>query len=84
MQQLSDFEKTVCKAVNDLKEQPGYGVTLRNYVSHLLGKEISYGVLYKALENLEERGMIEHYDTMHSPATGNIPRRYYIPVDNEG
>jgi PadR family transcriptional regulator len=83
MLKLSDFEKTVYQAVCDLKDQPGYGVTLRQYVNRLLGKEIGYGILYKALENLESCGMVEYYDADPTPERGNRPRRYYIPVSDE-
>ena len=82
MKELTKIEEILLVAIWHLKEE-AYGVKIRQYVSNLVGKELSYGHLYSTLHQLSTKNYITKF-------LGNttIPRfgrpRIYYSISSEG
>lgn len=57
MKEPSKIEEILLVAIWRLEEQ-AYGVKIRQHVSHVLGKDFSYGHLYSALHQLTAKKLI--------------------------
>lgn len=76
MKELSVLEQVILSAVVKLGDN-AYGVSVRKFVKKLLGKNINYGTLYNALEQLLRKGYVRKTQGETSPDRVGRPRIYY-------
>jgi len=76
MKELTVLEQIILSAVWNLK-QNAYGVSVRQRVKKLLGKNINYGTLYNALEQLLNKGYVAKKKGEAGTDRIGRPRIYY-------
>src|SRR5690348_6204370 len=69
------FQAHILAAIYHLREAEPYGVPIRMAVEESLRRPVSYGALYAAIGQLEERGWIRHTDGAPLPERGERARR---------
>lgn len=55
-----------------------YGMTLRRWVHHEIGRNVAIGEIYLACEQLEQEGLIAHMDEPGGPERGNRKKRVWM------
>jgi len=76
MKELTKIEEILLVAIWHLKEK-AYGVKIRQYVSKIVGKELTYGHLYSALNQLvTKKYILKSVGQMSAKRLGR-PRIYY-------
>lgn len=79
---LGSFEQLVLLAI--LRVGAGaYGVTVQEEIERVTGREVAPGALYRALDRLEERGLVES-GTGQPTADRGGRRRRTLTVTREG
>ncbi len=76
MKELTVLEQIILSAVWNLKPN-AYGVSVRQRVKKLLGKNINYGTLYNALEQLLNKGYVAKKKGESGPERIGRPRIFY-------
>jgi len=76
MRELTLLEQIVLSAVWSLGDE-AYGVAVRRKLKKLLGKNINYGTLYNALEQLLRKGYIIKAPGESAPERVGRPRIFY-------
>lgn len=76
MKELTVLEQIILSAILNLKEN-AYGVSVRKRVKKLMGKNINYGTLYNALEQLLSKGYVTKIQGDSSPERIGRPRIFY-------
>ena len=76
MKNLTVLEQVVLSAIWSLKEN-AYGVSVRQRAKKILGKNINYGTLYNALEQLLVKGYVTKRAGDNDTARIGRPRIYY-------
>ena len=72
---LGEFEQMVLLAVLQLKAEAS-AVGILEELDERAGRAVSRGALYKTLERLEQKGLLE-WTTEGSPQRGGPPRRLF-------
>jgi DNA-binding PadR family transcriptional regulator len=73
---LGDFEQLLLLAVLRLGDQ-AHGGAVRKEIEQRIGRVISPGAAYTALDRLEERGFVSSWIGDTAPARGGRRRKYY-------
>jgi DNA-binding PadR family transcriptional regulator len=76
MKELTVLEQIILSSILNLGDS-AYGVSMRQKVKKLLGKNINYGTLYNALEQLLRKGYVTKVKGESSPDRIGRPRIYY-------
>jgi DNA-binding PadR family transcriptional regulator len=79
MRELTLLEQIVLSAVWSLGDG-AYGVAVRKKLKTLVGKNINYGTLYNALEQLQRKGYITKTEGESAPERVGRPRIFYRPT----
>ena len=74
---IGEFEQLVLLSLLRLADK-GYALPLRAQLSRIANRDISRGALYRTLDRLEEKKMVEwHLEDTDIPARGGKPRRRF-------
>lgn len=73
---LGKLQLAVLVAVATLGEE-AYGLGVRREVSEVRGRDYSVGAIYTTLSRLEEKGLLESWETEPRPERGGRSRRQY-------
>lgn len=76
MKELTLLEQMIMAAIVALKEN-AYGVSIRKRLVKLTGKQVMYGTLYNALDQLLRKGYVTKTKGTTSSVRGGRPRIYY-------
>lgn len=76
MKELTKIEEILLVAIWYLKES-AYGVKIRQHVSKIVGKELTYGHLYSALNQLVTKKYLLKSEGQASAKRRGRPRIYY-------
>lgn len=76
MKDLTKIEEILLVAIWHLKEN-AYGVRIRQHVSVVIGKELTYGHLYSALNQLTAKEYVEKFEGKSGARRLGRPRVYY-------
>ena len=76
MKDLTKIEEILLVAIWHLKEN-AYGVRIRQHVSSVIGKELTYGHLYSALNQLAAKDYVEKTEGRSAAQRLGRPRVYY-------
>lgn len=82
MRELTKIEEILLVAIWHLKEK-AYGVKIRQHVSTIIGKELTYGHLYSALNQLVTKKYLTRSKGKTSIQRMGRPRIYYS-ITSEG
>lgn len=74
--ELGRLQLTVLMAVATLGDD-AYGLGVRREVSEVRGRDYSVGAIYTTLSRLEEKGLLESWETEPRPERGGRSRRQY-------
>lgn len=66
-----------------LLQPNAYGVPIRRVCEAATGKPVSIGLLYTALERLEQAGRLRSFEGEATPERGGRRKRYYQVVEGE-
>ena len=73
---LGDFEQLLLFALLRLRDD-AHGGAIRNEIERRIGRVISPGATYTALDRLEERGFVTSWIGDTTPARGGRRRKHY-------
>jgi PadR family transcriptional regulator PadR len=76
MKELTVLEQIICSVIWSLKDQ-AYGVSIRQKVRNMAGKNLNYGTLYNNLEQLLRKGYVTKTQEESAPARIGRPRIFY-------
>ena len=76
MRELTVLEQIILSSIMSLEDQ-AYGVSVRQRVKKLLRKNINYGTLYNALEQLLKKGYVIKTQGESIPERIGRPRIFY-------
>jgi DNA-binding PadR family transcriptional regulator len=74
---IGELEQLVLLSLLHLDDE-GYVLALRDRLSALAGRRISRGALYRTLERLEAKGLVEWQLEEHVPGRGGHVRRRFL------
>jgi PadR family transcriptional regulator len=57
-----------------------YGVTVRDDIVSITGREVSMAAVYAALDRLERRGLVTAWQSEPRPERGGRTRRHFVPT----
>jgi DNA-binding PadR family transcriptional regulator len=77
-----EFEQMVLLAILQLEDE-GFALAILRELDRRAGRRVSRGALYKTLERLEEKGLVEWEVEDATPDRGGHPRRRFS-VTHEG
>lgn len=75
MKDLTVLEQIILSAIWSLKDE-AYGVSVRQRANKLMGRNINYGTLYNALEQLMGKGYVKKREGTNHPDRVGRPRIY--------
>jgi DNA-binding PadR family transcriptional regulator len=73
---LGEFEQMVLLAILRLRDE-AYVVSVLEELDARAGREVSRGTLYKTLERMEAKGLVEWEADEGPPERGGHPRRWF-------
>lgn len=73
---LGEFEQGVLLAILRLRSE-AYGVPIRHDLSERLGRAVSVGAIYTALERLEAKGFVSSWTGGATAERGGRAKRFY-------
>jgi DNA-binding PadR family transcriptional regulator len=73
---LGEFEQVVLMALLHLGDQ-GYGLTIRRDIQRRVGRTVSLGALYSALNRMELKGYVSSRLGDPTPQRGGKSKRYF-------
>ena len=73
---LGEFEQAVLLAILRLGSS-AYGVPIRHDLSERLGRPVSVGAIYSALERLERKGFVSSWTGGATAERGGRAKRFY-------
>lgn len=76
MKEITFLEQIILSVILALKDG-AYGVSVRQQVQKAIGKNINYGTLYNALEQLLKKGYVRKTQGDPTPDRIGRPRIYY-------
>ena len=74
---LGEFEHMVLLAILRLERQ-AYAVSILKELDHRAGRTVSRGTIYKTLDRLETKGLVQWSAEDGPPARGGHPRRRFV------
>ena len=74
---LGEFEQAVLLAILRLGLSGAYGVPIRRDLSERLGRHVSVGAVYTALERLERKGFVSSWTGGATAERGGRTKRFY-------
>lgn len=74
---LGEFEQMVLLAIMRLEDE-AYAVSVLTELDQRVGRKVSRGTLYKTLERLERKGLLEWEAEEGPPERGGHPRRRFL------
>ena len=74
---LGEFEQAVLLAILRLGLSGAYGVPIRRDLSERLGRHVSVGAVYTALERLERKGFVSSWTGGATAERGGRAKRFY-------
>ena len=74
---LGEFEQAVLLAVLRLGLNGAYGVPIRRDLSERLGRAVSVGAVYTALDRLERKGFVSSWTGGATAERGGRAKRFY-------
>ena len=74
---LGEFEQLVLLAILRL-ENEAYALPLRSSLSKVARRPVGRGALYRTLDRLAEKGLLEWHIEEEAPRRGGLPRRRFI------
>lgn len=83
MKELTVLEQIILASIFNL-EDDAYGVAIRKRVKAITGKNLMYGTLYNALDQLRKKGFIRKTKQNHSGASRETRGRVYYTVTPYG
>lgn len=82
MRELTKVEETILIAIWQLGDA-AYGVTIKDRIYDLTGREYLYNTLYTSLEQMVRKGLISKYFGDPTPVRGG-KRKIFFTVTDEG
>ena len=76
MVELTKNEEILLVSILHLKEN-AYGVYIRRHIKESTGKQLNYGTLYRMLEQLVRKGLLERIEGEPLPEKGGRRKNYY-------
>jgi DNA-binding PadR family transcriptional regulator len=76
LKRLGDFEQLLLFALLRLADD-AYGRTIRAEILERMGRDVSPGAIYTALDRMEVQGLVSSYLAEGTPARGGRRRRHY-------
>lgn len=76
---LSRLDVLALLALSRLGEQ-AYGVTVREDIAAVTGRDVSMAAVYAALDRLERRGLVRAWHSEPRPERGGRARRHFAPT----
>lgn len=76
MKILSRSEEMILLAVWRLQAE-AYGVSIREHLKEITGKDISIGGIYVPLDRLVRQGLLNSFQGEPTPERGGMSKRYY-------
>jgi DNA-binding PadR family transcriptional regulator len=73
---LGEFEQAVLLSIIRLRSN-AYGVPIRQELTERIGREVSFGAVYTALERLEAKGFVSSRMGDPTPERGGRAKRFY-------
>jgi DNA-binding PadR family transcriptional regulator len=73
---LGEFEQVVLMALLHLGEK-GYGLTIRREIQRRVGRRVSLGALYSALNRMESKGYVSSWLGDPTPQRGGKAKRFF-------
>lgn len=73
---LGEFEQMVLLAILRLEDQ-AYAVSILHELDERVGRSVSRGTLYKTLERMGKKGLVQWAPEEGSPERGGHPRRRF-------
>jgi DNA-binding PadR family transcriptional regulator len=73
---LGEFEQLVLLALHR-QGREGYGVSICEEITARTGREVSLGAVYKTLERLETKGLVESHVGEPTPERGGRRKKHY-------
>lgn len=74
---LGEFEQFVLLGILRLGDE-AYALPLRATLSKIAGRSVARGALYRTLDRLAEKGLVEWDVEAEAPRRGGLPRRRFI------
>lgn len=74
---LGEFELIVLAAVMRVGAD-AYGVAVHQEIERRTGRDVAIGSVYKALERLRKKGLVETREGEPTPVRGGRAKRHYI------
>ena len=76
MAELTKHEEILLISILHLKEN-AYGVFIRRHIKDTSGKQWNYGTLYRMLDQLVKKGLLERKEGEPMPEKGGRRKNYY-------
>jgi PadR family transcriptional regulator, regulatory protein PadR len=76
---LGELEFVVLLAVVQLRHD-AYGAEIRRDVVVRTSRDYSVGAIYASLQRLEDKGLLESFESEPLPVRGGRSRRYFVPT----
>ena len=76
MMDLTKNEEVILLSILHLKEG-AYGVYIRRHIKETTGKQLNYGTLYRMLDQLVKKGLLERKEGEPMPEKGGRRKNYY-------
>ena len=73
---LGDFEQLVLLSILQQRGE-GYGLPIRRAIEAATGRTVSRGALYRTLDRLGEKGLVDHTFEEPSADRGGNPRKVF-------
>ena len=73
---LTKYEELLLISILHLKEN-AYGVFIRRKIKKTTGKQWNYGTLYRMLDQLVRKGLLERKEGESMPEKGGRRKKYY-------
>jgi len=80
MTDLTKHEEILLLSILHLK-QDTYGVYINRYIKEITGKQWNYGTLYRMLDQLVKKGLLERKEGKSMPEKGGRRKNYYTLTD---
>ena len=77
---LTRWEETYLVAILELQDN-AYGVTIKKHVAEKMGKIVSYGGLYFALDQLVKKNLVDKTPGAPEPKQGGRTKFFYTLTD---
>ena len=77
MSDLTKLEEILLLSILHLKEN-AYGVFIKRKISEITGKNWNYGTLYRMLDQLVRKGLLDRKEGEVLPEKGGRRKKYYV------